>query len=80
MADNPGTDAVADLLPHVAGSSHSHVGNKTSCARPAGGLSRMRGTGNGRNRYACRASTTGATAGRFGTHTRPTKFPEQVTS
>src|SRR6266542_780966 len=65
VPDSPGTDAVADRAPQVAASSHSHVRRETSCALPAGGLSRICGTVSGRNRYASRAKTMGATTGRL---------------
>jgi len=42
---NPGTDAVADLAPHDAGSNHSHTGTLTRTFVALGGFHRISGVG-----------------------------------
>jgi hypothetical protein len=61
VTDTAGTDAVADCGCHIARSSHSHVGSRTSCV-PAG-LDAIAGLGNRSCDRACSASCSGEGGG-----------------
>ena len=85
VADNPGTVAVAGRGPHIPGSSHSHVGTRTSCATPGPGDIPITGVASTSTRYA-RCANTAADGPPAGTGTaagfnqkNPADTPPQVT-
>lgn len=65
VTDSPGTDAVADTGPHVAGvtSTHNHTGNPTSPVDPGRGAIPINGPRIGNWRIALAASIAGVTTG-----------------
>ncbi|PWU54621.1 hypothetical protein DLE60_29540 [Micromonospora globispora] len=69
VTDIPGTDAVAERLPHVEGSTHHHTGSCASTPAAALGFLRIAGAGSRSRDTATRASASGSATCPSASHT-----------